>query len=111
MKKSLVIVESPTKMKSLKKFLGKNFTFASSYGHIIDLPAKKFGIDPETFEPEYTVLDKKKTSCRRLEKGGKRVRYDLPRSATPTAKERRSHGISPRSCRKMLSSSERSFMR
>lgn len=71
MKKSLVIVESPTKMKSLKKFLGKNFVFASSYGHIIDLPAKKFGIDPETFEPEYTVLDKKKQVVADLKKAAK----------------------------------------
>jgi len=71
MKKSLVIVESPTKMKSLKKFLGKGFTFASSYGHIIDLPAKKFGIDPETYEPEYTVLDKKKQVVADLKKAAK----------------------------------------
>lgn len=71
MKKSLVIVESPTKIKSLKKFLGPNFVFESSYGHIIDLPQKKFGIDPETFEPEYTILEGKKQVVADLKKAAK----------------------------------------
>ena len=47
MTKALVIVESPAKIKTLKKFLGSNFIFESSIGHIRDLPQKEFGIDTE----------------------------------------------------------------
>lgn len=61
-KKALIIVESPAKIKTLKKFLGGNFLFASSFGHVRDLPKKGFGIDVENdFEPEYEIVpDKKK---------------------------------------------------
>lgn len=52
----LVIVESPTKAKTISKFLGKKFTVKSSYGHIRDLPTKKMGIDIEhDFAPEYII--------------------------------------------------------
>jgi DNA topoisomerase-1 len=52
MAKNLIFVESPTKIKTLKKILGKNYHFESSLGHIRDLPAKGFGIDLENnFEP------------------------------------------------------------
>lgn len=62
MAKSLIIVESPAKIKTLKKFLGKDFIFASCFGHVRDLPQKGFGIDVENdFEPIYEILpDKKK---------------------------------------------------
>jgi DNA topoisomerase I len=57
MKKSLIIVESPAKIKTLKKFLGDDFIFESSIGHIRDLPEKEFGIDIEhNFEPKYVTL-------------------------------------------------------
>ena len=45
MTKSLVIVESPAKIKTLKKLLGAKFSFESSMGHVRDLPEKQFGID------------------------------------------------------------------
>ncbi len=69
MPKSLIIVESPTKIKTLKKFLGSSFAFESSLGHIRDLPKKGFGIDVENnFEPEYTLLPDKKEVIQRLKK-------------------------------------------
>lgn len=72
MAKALIIVESPTKIKTLKKFLGKDFVFASSLGHIIDLPAKGFGIDIENdFEPQYAVLPDKKEVIENLKNAAK----------------------------------------
>jgi len=56
MAKSLVIVESPTKAKTITKFLGKDFKVESSFGHIRDLPQKKLGVDVKNnFEPEYEI--------------------------------------------------------
>lgn len=67
MSKSLVIVESPAKIKTLKKLLGPTFIFESSYGHVRDLPEKEFGIDLENnFEPKYVLLPKKQEVVSRL---------------------------------------------
>jgi DNA topoisomerase-1 len=58
--KTLVIVESPAKAKTIAKFLGKNFTVKSSFGHIRDLPKNELGIDTEdNFEPKYTIAKEK----------------------------------------------------
>lgn len=63
MTKNLVIVESPAKAKTIEKFLGKDYTVKSSFGHIRDLPKKGLNIDLENnFAPHYEVsADKKKT--------------------------------------------------
>ncbi len=72
MVKSLIIVESPAKIKTLKKFLGKDFVFASSLGHVRDLPQKGFGIDVENdFEPQYEVLPDKKEVIAKLRAAAK----------------------------------------
>ncbi len=73
-KKALIIVESPAKIKTLKKFLGNNYLFESSLGHIRDLPKKGFGIDVEhDFEPTYEILDEKKEVIQKLKKAAKQV--------------------------------------
>ena len=54
MTKNLVIVESPTKSKTIEKFLGRNYTVRASMGHLRDLPKSLFGVDIEhDFEPKY----------------------------------------------------------
>lgn len=72
MTKSLIIVESPAKIKTLKKFLGPNFLFESSLGHIRDLPTKEFGIDLENdFEPTYVIMPDKEKVIARLKQAAK----------------------------------------
>ncbi len=62
MAKSLVIVESPTKAKTISRFLGKGYDVQASYGHIRDLPKSKLGIDvANNYEPTYTIPLKAKT--------------------------------------------------
>ncbi|MBF8262521.1 MAG: topA [Parachlamydiales bacterium] len=74
MGKALVIVESPAKIKTLRKFLGPNYIFESSIGHIRDLPQKEFGIDVEhDFEPKYTTLPDKKDVIKKLQDAAKKV--------------------------------------
>ncbi|MFZ8832770.1 MAG: toprim domain-containing protein, partial [Candidatus Caldipriscus sp.] len=52
----LLVVESPTKAKTLKTYLGKGFQVIASKGHIKDLPEKELGVDLKTFSPKYQVL-------------------------------------------------------
>ena len=57
MAKYLVIVESPAKVKTIKKFLGKNYEVVASNGHVRDLPKSQMGIDVEhDFEPKYITI-------------------------------------------------------
>ncbi|MDD2696596.1 MAG: type I DNA topoisomerase [Candidatus Pacebacteria bacterium] len=65
----LVIVESPTKSKTISKFLGPEYKVLSSYGHIRDLPASEIGIDIENdFKPKYIVIPKAKKNVNELKK-------------------------------------------
>lgn len=68
MAKNLIIVESPTKAKTIKKFLGKEYAVESSFGHIRDLPQKEIGIDiKNNFEPTYTVPEKSEKTLKKLQ--------------------------------------------
>ena len=56
-KQNLVIVESPAKVKTIKKFLGSNYDVAASYGHVRDLPKSRMGIDVDNdYEPKYITI-------------------------------------------------------
>src|SRR5436190_17409112 len=56
--KSLVIVESPAKAKTINKYLGDDFIVKASMGHVRDLPPKGgIGVDLKTFEPEYVIIE------------------------------------------------------
>tara|TARA_B100000809_G_scaffold266913_1_gene332907 strand:+ start:4833 stop:7343 length:2511 start_codon:yes stop_codon:yes gene_type:complete len=69
MAKNLVIVESPAKAKTIEKFLGKDFTVKSSFGHIRDLPGKNISVDIENnFAPDYVIPDDKKKIVAELRK-------------------------------------------
>lgn len=57
MAKYLVIVESPAKVKTIKKFLGNNYEVMASYGHVRDLPKSRLGFSPENdYEPQYITI-------------------------------------------------------
>ncbi len=74
---SLVIVESPTKAKTIGKYLGRGYTVKATVGHIRDLPPRKLGVDVENgFTPEYvTIKEKAKTlaEIKKAAKGAQRV--------------------------------------
>lgn len=72
MGKSLLIVESPTKMKTLSKYLGKDFIIKATYGHIKDLPKSKLGVDVEEgFKPHFHILKGKSKVVDEIKKAGK----------------------------------------
>ncbi|MEN8245048.1 MAG: type I DNA topoisomerase [Thermodesulfobacteriota bacterium] len=67
--KPLVIVESPTKVRTIKKYLGKDYNVAATVGHIKDLPVKNLGIDIENgFAPQYKIAQGKKKVITALKK-------------------------------------------
>ena len=71
---SLLVVESPTKVKTLRKYLGADFDIRASVGHVKDLPKKSLGIDPgKDFEPTYEIIPEKKKVIAELKKAAKAV--------------------------------------
>lgn len=72
--KNLVIVESPTKSKTLTKFLGKDFMVLASNGHVMDLPKSQLGVDLERdFEPEYVPIKTKNQALGKIRAAAKRA--------------------------------------
>ena len=84
MSKNLVIVESPAKSKTVKKFLGNNYEVVASMWHVVDLPQKEFWID-ENFEPTYQIMPDKKKVIQDLKKQIKK--YDKVYIATDEDRE------------------------
>jgi DNA topoisomerase I len=74
MAKNLVVVESPTKAKTLERFLGSEYSVKASFGHIRDLPKNKIGVDTErNFEPEYVIPEDSKKAVSALRTAFKKV--------------------------------------
>jgi DNA topoisomerase I len=74
MAKNLVIVESPTKAKTLERYLGSGYSVKASVGHIRDLPESGLGVDPDrNFEAEYVVPEQKKKVVAALKSAHKRA--------------------------------------
>ena len=73
MAKYLVIVESPAKVKTIKKFLGSNYEVEASNGHVRDFPKSQFGIDVENdFEPKYITIRGKGEASGKASKSSKK---------------------------------------
>lgn len=73
-KKKLVVVESPSKIKKISKFLGPDYIVKASMGHVMDLPPKGLGVDIKNdFEPSYAVISKKKQAVADLKKVAQNV--------------------------------------
>src|SRR5215469_17288810 len=74
MAKALVIVESPTKAKTINKYLGKQYVVKASLGHIKDLPKKDLAVDVEkSFRPHYEIIEGKKKLISELKQTAKKV--------------------------------------
>ena len=72
MTQKLVIVESPAKAKTIKKFLGRGYTVDASMGHVRDLPKSQLGVDPDHhFEPKYITIRGKGELLAKLKKAAK----------------------------------------
>ena len=69
---NLIIVESPSKARTLSKFLGAGYTIKASMGHVRDLPKSKLGVDVDNgFEPQYEVIKGKEAQIKELRKAAK----------------------------------------
>jgi DNA topoisomerase-1 len=75
MTKGMIVVESPTKVKTLQKFLGDDYIIKASVGHIKDLPEGELGVDlDKDFQPKYVTIPGKKKVLRELKKTSKTVK-------------------------------------
>ena len=75
---NLIIVESPSKARTLSKFLGSDYDVRASMGHVVDLPRSKLGIDIEhDFEPDYTVIKGKEGQLRELKSAARKSKRVL----------------------------------
>jgi DNA topoisomerase-1 len=73
-KRSLVVVESPTKVKTIQKYLDGNYTVKASMGHVRDLPKSKLGVDPRKgFKPQYVISPGKKKVLDELKKAAEKA--------------------------------------
>ncbi len=74
-KKNLVIVESPSKAKTIEKYLGRSYKVVASLGHIRDLPKSKMGVDIENdYEPHYISIRGKGDTIKNLRKEAKKAK-------------------------------------
>ncbi len=74
MSKSLIVVESPAKAKTINKFLGKDFVVKASMGHVRDLPSKELGVDVDNeFAPKYTLIRGKSKVIKELQAAAEKV--------------------------------------
>src|SRR5258708_14703580 len=74
MAKSLVVVESPAKAKTINKYLGKDYKVMASMGHVRDLPKSKLGVAvDEDFEPTYEVIASRKKVLKELKDEAKKA--------------------------------------
>lgn len=90
---NLVIVESPAKAKTIKKYLGKDFDVVASMGHVRDLPEARLCVDiKNNFTPRYEVIKGKEELVDKLKKPPRRATPFILR-LTPTARARQFPGI------------------
>jgi len=74
MPKSLVVVESPTKVRTISKFLGRDFTVKASMGHVRDLPEKQLSVDIENgFDPKYVIIKGKQKIVKEIKDAAQKV--------------------------------------
>lgn len=73
MSKDLIIVESPAKVKTIKKFLGSHYMVQASVGHIRDLPSRELGVDENTFMPKYVTIQGKEKVVHDLQESAKKA--------------------------------------
>src|SRR6478735_9254631 len=88
-KKALVIVESPSKAKTIQKYLGREYTVKASVGHIKDLPKSKLGVDVKSFEPDYQIIPSKVKVIDEL----KRISKEIPELYLATDPDREGEAI------------------